>query len=82
MNGSHILFLQKRKYNYREQSFLTRPVPTVRKTQLNISANEHFQAVMLGKLFDQLQFPNVHLSAHLTLNKLLNTIVYCLHGSC
>ena len=52
----------------------------MRKTQLNISANEHFQAVMLGKLFDQLQFPNVHLSAHLTLNKLLNTIVYCLHA--
>ena len=51
-------------------------------TQLNISANEPFQAVVLGKLFDQLQFPNVHLSAHLTLNKLLNTIVYCLHGSC
>ena len=35
-------------------------------TQLNIAANEPFQAIMLGKLFDQLQFPNVHLSAHLT----------------
>ena len=35
-------------------------------TQQNISANEPFQAIMLGKLFDQLQFPNVHLSAHLT----------------